>query len=81
MIFKQAPVLGLGPLILAAHPLAVRAVRNGGVAAIMPRLLGQIQSMRVSNHENPSALLRAGMVRVGNLVWSNQAERSAIEPR
>jgi hypothetical protein len=26
------------------------------------------------------ALLRAGLVRVGNLVWSNQAERSAIAP-
>jgi hypothetical protein len=51
-----------------------------GVAAHLPRLLSKFSQCNLE-YENPSALLRAGLVRVGNLVWSNQAERSAIEPR
>jgi hypothetical protein len=36
----------------------------------MPRLLGKFSQCNLQ-YENPSALLRAGLVRVGNLVWSN----------
>jgi hypothetical protein len=39
------------------------------VAAHLQRLLGKFSQCNLQ-YENPSALLRAGLVRVGNLVWS-----------
>ena len=52
------------------------------VAAHLQRLLGKFSQCNLQ-YENPSALLRAGLVRIGNLglIWSVEAfgNRAALE--